>query len=209
MTDTYTPIKLLKRRRTRIVATVGPASMEPAVLVSLMQAGVPLTIHVGLNGNVPQGTPLDAPEALPAGIVRFLDAPKRLYELIYRGALARFPQLEVMFAETDAGWLPCWKEQAFNRWRRQSPSLRAAAGLTEPPTTFLERCSFTYISDSFAVRNRHEVGVDNMMWSTDYPHHGNDWPYSRRVIDETMAGLSRAEKYQIVAGNAARVFGLD
>ena len=25
------------------------------------------------------------------------------------------------------------------------------------------------------------------MWSSDYPHHGNDWPYSRKVIEETMA----------------------
>ncbi len=34
----------------------------------------------------------------------------------------------------------------------------------------------------------------NMMWSTDYPHHGNDWPYSRKVINETMAGITPDEK---------------
>ena len=28
-----------------------------------------------------------------------------------------------------------------------------------------------------------------MMWSSDYPHHGNDWPYSRKVIEETMGSI--------------------
>jgi predicted TIM-barrel fold metal-dependent hydrolase len=50
--------------------------------------------------------------------------------------------------------------------------------------------------------------VDNMMWSTDYPHHGNDWPMSRRVINETMAGVPPDEKARIVAGNAVRIFGI-
>ena len=35
-------------------------------------------------------------------------------------------------------------------------------------------------------------GVDNLLWSNDYPHHRHDWPYSRRVIAESMAGVARA-----------------
>jgi predicted TIM-barrel fold metal-dependent hydrolase len=48
-----------------------------------------------------------------------------------------------------------------------------------------------------------------MMWSTDYPHHGNDWPHSRKVIDETMAHIPRDEKAKIIAENAVRIFKLD
>jgi predicted TIM-barrel fold metal-dependent hydrolase len=47
------------------------------------------------------------------------------------------------------------------------------------------------------------------MWSTDYPHHGNDWPYSRKVIADTMGHIPTGERAKIVAGNAVRVFGLD
>jgi len=46
------------------------------------------------------------------------------------------------------------------------------------------------------------------MWSTDYPHHGNDWPYSRRVINEAMADIPPEDKQRIVAANAVRIFGL-
>ena len=47
------------------------------------------------------------------------------------------------------------------------------------------------------------------MWSSDYPHHGNDWPYSRKVIEETMDGIPADEKALIVGGNASRVWSLD
>jgi len=69
--------------------------------------------------------------------------------------------------------------------------------------------SATFIVDRSGIEVRHGVGVANMMWSTDYPHHGNDWPHSRKVIDETMAGIPQEEKAKIVAGNAVRIFKLD
>ena len=55
---------------------------------------------------------------------------------------------------------------------------------------------------------RHAVGVENMMWSSDYPHHGNDWPYSRKVIDETMGHIAAEEREQITGGNARRIWRL-
>jgi predicted TIM-barrel fold metal-dependent hydrolase len=48
-----------------------------------------------------------------------------------------------------------------------------------------------------------------MMWSSDYPHHGNDWPYSRKVIDETMGHIPADERRRIVGGNATRIWHLD
>ena len=52
------------------------------------------------------------------------------------------------------------------------------------------------------------MGVDNMMWSSDYPHHGNDWPYSRKVIEETMGNISDTDRALITGGNAARIWDL-
>ena len=47
-----------------------------------------------------------------------------------------------------------------------------------------------------------------MAWSTDFPHHGNDWPYSRRVVNEMFEGVPAAERYEICAGNMVRLYGL-
>jgi predicted TIM-barrel fold metal-dependent hydrolase len=46
------------------------------------------------------------------------------------------------------------------------------------------------------------------MWSTDYPHHISDWPYSRKIANEMFAGVPDEERYKICAGNAAKLYGL-
>jgi predicted TIM-barrel fold metal-dependent hydrolase len=56
---------------------------------------------------------------------------------------------------------------------------------------------------------RRLCGIDNILWSTDYPHHGNDWPYSRKTIAEMMFDVEDEERRKIVAGNAVRWFRLD
>ena len=55
------------------------------------------------------------------------------------------------------------------------------------------------------VAVRHWIGVDNMMWSTDYPHHRHDWPYSRRIIEESMGGVPEDEKRAMIRDNVARL----
>jgi predicted TIM-barrel fold metal-dependent hydrolase len=82
--------------------------------------------------------------------------------------------------------------------------------MSEPPSFYWYRnLSATFITDRTGIANRHAVGVDNMMWSTDYPHHGNDWPYSRKVINDTMADVPHDERHKILAANAIRIFNLE
>ena len=65
-----------------------------------------------------------------------------------------------------------------------------------------------FIREPFTVQNRGWFGVDNLMWSNDYPHHRHDWPYSRRIIEESMLGVPQDEKYRMVCGNALELYRL-
>ena len=118
------------------------------------------------------------------------------------------PNLQIPLIETGVGWIPHLLEQMDDRyWRNRS---WGNIPITQPPSYYWYRnLSATYITDRNGIANRHAVGVDNMMWSTDYPHHGNDWPYSRKSINDSMADVPADERYKIVAGNAVRIFGLD
>jgi predicted TIM-barrel fold metal-dependent hydrolase len=166
---------------------------------------MPLSIHVGLNDRPPSAHKA----TLREGNVRFLDAPGRMEEFIYGGVMKRHPQLELVFAETDAGWVPVWKEQADNRWLRNSPALRHQRGLDQRPSSYLDRISFTYITDRYAIRNRDLVGVRQLMWSSDYPHGASDYPLSIRAIEGDFLGVPHEEKALILAGNAVRMYRLD
>ena len=86
------------------------------------------------------------------------------------------------------------------RWRRRATG--AKARFAKLPSEYIEeRFSFTYITDQFAIANRHRIGVDRLLWSSDFPHGGSDWPNSWRTIDANFADVPRAERDAILAGN--------
>ena len=54
----------------------------------------------------------------------------------------------------------------------------------QPSDYYRRNWHSTFMKDAYALENRHRIGVDNLMWSTDYPHHGTEWPYSRKQVRE-------------------------
>ncbi len=137
----------------------------------------------------------------------FGPATSTISGLIFTGVFERFPGLQVAMIEIGVGWIPHFLEQMDDRyWRNRS---WGKVPITEPPSFYWYRnMSASFITDRIGIANRHAAGLDNIMWSTDYPHHGNDWPYSRKVIDEHMTGVPAEEKAKIIGGNAVRVFNL-
>jgi predicted TIM-barrel fold metal-dependent hydrolase len=138
----------------------------------------------------------------------FSTVPSTIGQLIFTGVFDRFPELHVSMIETGVGWIPHFLEQIDDRyWRNRS---WGNIPLTHPPSYYwFKNMSATFISDRNGIENRYGAGVDNIMWSTDYPHHGNDWPYSRKTINDQMGHIPAEERRKIVADNAVRIFGLE
>jgi predicted TIM-barrel fold metal-dependent hydrolase len=137
----------------------------------------------------------------------FSTVPSTVAQLIFTGVFERFPKLQIVLIETGVGWIAHFVEQMDDRyWRNRS---WGDLPIAQPPSFYWRRnLSATFITDRAGIATRHAVGVDNMMWSTDYPHHGNDWPYSRKVIEEMMGHIAADERARIIGGNASRIFGL-
>ncbi|HEV3351366.1 MAG TPA: amidohydrolase family protein [Acidimicrobiales bacterium] len=138
----------------------------------------------------------------------FSVVPGTIGQLIFTGVFERFPGLHVSMIETGVGWIPHFLEQIDDRyWRNRS---WGNIPIKQPPSYYwFKNMSATFISDRNGIENRYGVGVDNFMWSTDYPHHGNDWPYSRKTINDQMGHIPADERRKIVADNAVRIFNLD
>ncbi len=58
------------------------------------------------------------------------------------------------------------------------------------------------------MRLRDVIGVDNLMWSSDYPHTDTTWPHSVQYIEDTMAGVPEEERRKMAGENAARLYGI-
>ena len=129
-------------------------------------------------------------------------------QFIFTGVFDRFPKLQVVFVEVGVGWIPHFLEMMDDRyWRNRN---WVGFDLKDPPSFYWHRnCAATFMHDHSGIALRHAVGVENMMWSSDNPHHGNDWPYSRKLISEMMHTVDPTERYQLVAGNAMRIYNLE
>lgn len=56
---------------------------------------------------------------------------------------------------------------------------------------------------------RHQVGVDRIMWGSDYPHKEASSPYSREAIALAFAGVPKNEAEMMLSLNAAKLYGFD
>jgi len=127
--------------------------------------------------------------------------------LVYSEMFDRFPGLRVVGAEVGAGWVPTFLEHMDDHWWRNRTW--TGSKLTMLPSDYFRRnIKVTFIREPFAVAVRHWIGIDNLMWSNDYPHHRHDWPYSRRIIEESMVGVPEAEKRRMICDNARELYKL-
>jgi predicted TIM-barrel fold metal-dependent hydrolase len=126
--------------------------------------------------------------------------------MVWGGVFDRIPDLRLVMVEVDCGWVPYVKEQADDRYRRQA--LAAKVKLEHTPSHYIERnVWWTWITDHYGIRNRHDIGVERMLWSSDYPHVGSNWPASWRVIQADMSGVAPEERDLMLAGNAQELYG--
>src|SRR5439155_1539638 len=93
-------------------------------------------------------------------------------EIIQSGVHDRFPTLVWVAVETGCGWIPYLLEQLDDRWWRNRSWLPIKLK-HEPSFYFRRNWRAAFMIDRYAVMNRHVIGVENMLWSTDYPHHGS------------------------------------
>jgi hypothetical protein len=59
--------------------------------------------------------------------------------------------------------------------------------------------------------NRDKVGIDQLLFETDFPHLDSTYPHSRADGGEDLLGgrLNTEETYKLMRGNAITAFGLD
>ena len=59
------------------------------------------------------------------------------------------------------------------------------------------------------MQYRHKVGIDNVMWSSDYPHTASTWPRSQELVERDFKDVPDTDKWKIVRENVTRLYDLD
>ncbi|MFE9965703.1 amidohydrolase family protein [Streptomyces sp. NPDC005525] len=148
---------------------------------------------------------------------------RALWHLIFGGAFRGHPGLKLVLTEQGSGWIPGVVEMLdYYHGRLVAAASRAStaeskfgAGLAasmgaSPGEVWRDNC---FVGASFMrpheVPLRDRIGLDKIMWGSDYPHDEGTAPYSREGLRIAYAGLPPDEIAAMVGGNAARVYGFD
>ena len=141
-------------------------------------------------------------------------ATRPLWVLIFGGVFERFPRLKFAVTEVSEFHLPAILELMEVRASRKHTSGKLGnfrSHLTLEPSGYFERNCWIGASllDPLGVSRRHQLGVDKLMWGTDYPHPEGLWPQTRERLEENFKGLPETELEAIFGMNAVNCYGLD
>lgn len=187
-----------------------------------LDLNMPIAVHVAIRrGDGPLFQYQRQPSARlgfgsdPIGVLtRFgVSATQDVIQLIFAGVFDRFPRLRIYKAETMMGWIPYQLEQIDDIWDRSHYWAADYYGLESPPKPpsqyIREHVLWGFLRDPFGVQVRHQVGIQNVLWGSDFPHSAGNWPESQKILDELFVGVPDEERYAMVAGNAVDFFHLD
>ena len=174
------------------------------------ETGVPVAFHVftvGPTGRNPEGTARSGPgEDLSSEIVSMAHAMNPLTHLVASGALERHPDMKFVLVEGGVGWL-AWVLQTLDEMQVKR-HMWAEPKLNMKPSEYFHRQGYaTFGDDHVGLMTRHVIGVENLMWGSDYPHDEGTFPHSREVIERTFKDVPEDEKRKIVGENAAKLYG--
>jgi predicted TIM-barrel fold metal-dependent hydrolase len=133
---------------------------------------------------------------------------RSLTSMIMSGVLARHPRLAVVSVENDTGWLASYLGRLDHASRRYY-QLRSTE-VEDPVSQYFHRQVYaTFQDDRAGILTRELVGVDNLMWGSDFPHGDSTWPRSRETLAENFAGVDDIDRRKITSENVRRLYGLN
>jgi hypothetical protein len=112
-----------------------------------------------------------------------------------------------VIVESEVGWLPFTVQQWDYYYRRFSNSI--ALPIDRPPSEYVNRQVYaTFFNDSVGTYLLGRWGIDNCMWSNDFPHPNSTWPHSRDVINRDLAHVSPEARAKLVRENVVRLYDM-
>ena len=134
-----------------------------------------------------------------------------MWTLIWAGVFERYPNLRVVLSENRIGWVPATLD--FLDHLYETPIFADVQDeLPRRPSDYW--ASNFWVNASFLhaegeAEARHRVGVDHLMWGSDYPHVEGTWPDSADKLRVALAGVPEPEATRILSGTASDLYGFD
>jgi len=172
------------------------------------ETGTVVCMHIG-SGSKFLTTSADAPQGVGIALTN-LNATMSMADWLLSGALARFPRLKIAFSESQVGWMPFLLERLDTLFVKSKAWAGLDPRMTELPSTYVKGRVFgCFFDDMIGVDLRHKIGIEQLVFETDYPHQDSTWPNTHRVVEEIGRRVPADELEMLIRSNAIKMLDLD
>ena len=168
---------------------------------ALTETGLVVNCHIGTAGNLPfppgsafHVTIMLSQVTAAIGMVNLIESP----------VLRKWSKLQFAFSEGGLGWIAAQLERCDRMWDRHKMWSRLDGML--PSDIFRRNILGTFVDDQIGIDLRHHIGVDRIMWESDFPHVETPWPHSQDLMKRLMHDVPTDEAVAMTNGNARRVY---
>ncbi len=167
-----------------------------------------LAMHIGSGTKTITSSP-DAPDAVQA-VNMYANSSTSLIDFLFSGVLVRHPNLQLLYAEAQIGWIPYVLERIDDVWETHRGWSESQKYVSDKPSQYYYRqVTSCFFKDTVGVQNLDLVGQKNIAFETDYPHQDSTWPNTHQVAKELFGHLDDDAVFDIVRGNAIRLLDLE
>jgi predicted TIM-barrel fold metal-dependent hydrolase len=131
-----------------------------------------------------------------------------LGHIILTGVCERYPRLRVGSAEHELSWAPHFIDRLDYTYtqRARRESWHRFKGDALPSDFFHRNVFLSFQEDGLGIRERELIGVDQLMWGSDYPHTESTFPRSRMILERILDGVPGDEQRKITSASVARLY---
>ena len=159
---------------------------------------MPASVRASLTGELRRKAQFTSVAGFQMNLINIIAA------IIGAGVLERYPNLRIGLGESGIGWLP----YALDRMDFEFEDRFRDLMKLKPSEYWRRQCRATFQFDRIGAKLVDDIGVETLMWGSDYPHPDGVWPESSKYIEEQFEGLPTDVVHKITCENAAKFYGL-
>src|SRR5712692_1619761 len=125
-------------------------------------------------------------------------------QLIFSGLTERFPNLKFVFAEAGIGGFNYVIAACDHEW--ETRQLWSEGLPTRPSDTVRRQMFVNFWFESEGIKLRNGIGIDNIMWESDFPHVASYYPKSWDAVERVLDGVPAEDRKKLLYENALRIY---
>ena len=159
---------------------------------------MPASVRESLTGDLRRKAQFTSVAGFQMNLINIIAA------IIGAGVLERYPNLRIGLGESGIGWLPYALDRMDFEYEDRFRDLMKL----KPSEYWRRQCRATFQFDRIGAKLVDDIGVETLMWGSDYPHPDGVWPESSKYIEEQFEGLPADVVHKITCENAGKFYGL-